>query len=84
MKVTLADKSWDFDEANITLKEAFAIKAASGGLPMRQFIQGLYDADPLCLQVLVWFIRRGEEPTLRPDDVDFRLADLDIDLPPVG
>lgn len=76
-KVTLGDEEYVFDERELTLSDAFAIKAASG-LNLQPFMRGLNDGDPVALQTLVWFLRQKHD---RPEDIrhiDFRLADLVI------
>lgn len=76
--VHLDDRSWDFVDADLTVKDAFTIKAATG-MNLRPFLEGLQQMDPLSLQGLIWFLRRPAEPQLRIEDVDFKIADLRLE-----
>jgi hypothetical protein len=78
MKVTLkgADLG-EWDEEQLTLRDAFAIKAASG-LSLKPFFQGLRDMDPLAMQVLVWFMRFKKSDSVPMPEIDFVITDLDM------
>jgi len=69
----------DIDFATVQLKEAFAIKAASG-LTVVEMLNGLAKADPDCLQTVVWFLkfRRGE--VVDRGSIDFALNELDAEI----
>lgn len=78
MRVKLDDQSWSFDEDTLDLRDAFLIKSGTG-LNFRPFLEGVQEMDPLCLQGLVWFLRRkAGEDALTLDEVNFRLAELDV------
>lgn len=68
---------WNLDE--LTLKEAFALKQASGLNPMELDL-GLGRLDPACWQAIVWHLRRKTEPRLRLDQIDFKYGDIDAEL----
>lgn len=76
IRVKIADKvlgAVDFDE--MTLRDAFAIKAASGLTPAQLF-QGTEQMDPDALQTLVWFVRMKNGESVDRSTIDFRLRDL--------
>lgn len=77
MKVRLGEDGWLFDEGDITLEDAFVIKAELG-LALRPFLQGIADMDPDCLQGLVWFCRRKAGERVSRSSVKFRILDLDL------
>lgn len=80
LDVTIAGQHygvWNLDE--LTLKEAFALKQASGLNPMELDL-GLGRLDPACWQAIVWHLRRKTEPGLRLDQIDFKYGDIDADL----
>jgi hypothetical protein len=77
--IHLANESWPFDDEEMTLKDAFKIKAASG-LSLKGFLMGVQDMEPLALQSLIWFLRTNAGASVRIEEVDFRIADLDIEL----
>ena len=81
--VRLGDQSWTFDENEITLRDAFAIKATSG-LSMKPFIAGIDEMDPLALQTLVWFCKFKAGDSTERALVDFKLADLALEDVPAG
>lgn len=70
---------WEIDEAELDLRDAFAVKAASG-LTMPAMLAGSGEMDPLALQALVWFCRTkyDGEAGLLLSTVDFRLMDLEL------
>jgi hypothetical protein len=76
--VGLGEGKWEFNERELDLKAAFAIKAATG-LNLKPFMQGIADMDPLCLQGLVWFVQRTDKPAQRLEDVNFRIVDLTLE-----
>lgn len=76
-KVRLGEDEWLFDEGDITLEDAFMIKAETG-LALRPFLQGIADMDPDCLQGLVWFCRRKTGERISRSSVKFRILDLDL------
>jgi hypothetical protein len=80
--LSLGDKHWDFDDAEIELKDAFAIKAATG-LNLKPFLEGVAEMDPLSIQGLVWFVRHKAGEKVNLADINFRLADLKMDQPEV-
>jgi hypothetical protein len=76
--IHLADESWPFDDEELTLKDAFKIKAASG-LSLKGFLSGVQDMEPLALQSLIHFLRTRAGASIRLEDVDFRISDLGIE-----
>jgi hypothetical protein len=68
---------WEFDDEELTLKDAFAIKSATG-LGVVSFLNGIADMDPDCLQTLIWLVRSKDQPGLRRESIQFRLADVSI------
>src|SRR5664280_199273 len=76
--VGLDDGKWEFDERKLELKDAFAIKSATG-LNLKPFMQGIADMDPLCLQGLVWFVQRTDRPGQRLEDINFKIVDLTLE-----
>lgn len=83
--VALGEKSWQFDDEKITLGEAFQIKSGTG-LALKPFFEGVNEMDPLCLQGLIWWLRRRDgEASLSMADVDFVVGDLRLsqeEVPP--
>jgi hypothetical protein len=77
-RVTVGEKSWVLDEKELDLRDAFAIKAASG-LRIKELFDGIAEGDPSALQALVWFVRMKDGDHLPIADVNFRLADLDLE-----
>jgi hypothetical protein len=76
--ITLASESWPFDDEELTLKDAFKIKAASG-LSLKGFLTGVQEMEPLALQSLIYFLRTRAGASMRLEDIDFRIADLGIE-----
>ncbi len=76
--VKLGDESWTFDEDEITIQDAYMLKAETG-LALRPFFEGLADMDPQCLQALVWFLRRKAGEPVRIADVNFRVTALKME-----
>jgi len=76
--ITLAAESWPFDDEELTLKDAFKIKASSG-LSLKGFLTGVQEMDPLALQALIHFLRTKAGESVRLEDIDFRIADLGIE-----
>lgn len=76
-RVILGNDEWMFDEGDITLEDAFMIKAETG-LALRPFLQGIADMDPDCLQGLVWFCRRKAGERVNRSSVKFRILDLEL------
>jgi hypothetical protein len=76
--IKLAGESWPFDDEELTLKDAFRIKAVSG-LSLKGFLTGVQDMDPLALQALIHFLRTKAGESVRLEDIDFRIADLGIE-----
>jgi hypothetical protein len=76
--VGLGDSKWEFNERELDIKGAFAIKAATG-LNLKPFMQGIADMDPACLQGLVWFVQRADKPNQRPEDINFKIVDLKLE-----
>lgn len=66
----------DFED--LTLKDAFAIKSASGLTPMEMF-SGLEKMDPDALQTIVWFIRMKSGDNVARGSIDFRIRDLETE-----
>lgn len=81
MKILLKlnGQEWDYDEDELQLSDAIAIKNASG-LPLSTFMQGIRDFDPLAIQTLIWFVRRRDEPAVKREQINFRIADLDLEI----
>jgi hypothetical protein len=71
----LDGKQWLFDEQSWTLADWFIIKNATG-MGRIAFLNGLLEEDPACLQALMWFLRRPDEPNLRLEEVMFKPASL--------
>lgn len=69
---------WEFDDENLTLKDAFVIKEATG-LAVKPFLDGVANFDPDCVQTLIWMLRRPTEPKLLRNQIEFRLMDLRIE-----
>src|SRR5665811_608135 len=78
MNISLDDQSWQFNEEELEIRDAFAIKASTG-LDLGPFLQGLATLDPASLQGLVWFCRRSAEPQLRLEDVNFKVFQLKLE-----
>lgn len=76
--IHLADESWPFDDEELTLKDAFKIKAASG-LGLKSFLSGVQDMEPLAVQTLIYFVRTKAGESVRLEDIDFRIAALSIE-----
>lgn len=68
----------EVDFEGLTLKDAFAIKAASGLTPVEMF-SGMEKADPDALQTLVWFVRMKNGDNVARGSIDFRIRDLDTE-----
>ncbi len=77
-RVTLNDKTWVFDEAELTVSDAFLIKEGTR-LNTKPFFEGLTEMDPVSLRGLVWFLRRKDGEHIDIESVDFKLADLQVD-----
>ncbi len=75
-RVTLEEKSWIFDEDELTNDEAKLIKGATGGLGLVPFFAGLRDLDPDCMQALVWFLRRKDGEPVRLEEINFKVTAL--------
>jgi hypothetical protein len=75
----LGDESWPFDDAGLSLKDAFAIKSATG-LNVPPFLQGIQEYNPASLQGLVWLLRHKAGENVRVEDVDFLLKDLSLEF----
>ena len=78
MNVSLGDQTWQFNDEDLEIRDAFAIKAATG-LDLGPFLMGLGDLSPTSLQGLVWFVRRPAEPQLRLEDVNFKVFQLKLE-----
>ena len=78
MNISLDDQSWQFNEEELEIRDAFAIKASTG-MDLGPFLQGLATLDPASLQGLVWFCRRSAEPQLRLEDVNFKVFRLKLE-----
>ena len=72
--------SWVLDENELTLSDAFAIKA-TGQLTVPQMLAGVINLDPLPLQTLVWFLRMKAGDTVPLASIDFKIADFELDQP---
>lgn len=82
--IRLGDKTWQLDDEKLTVADAFIIKNGTG-LALKPFFEGIAEMDPLCLQGLVWFLRRKDGEQVALTDVDFAIADLKVeqdDSPP--
>lgn len=66
---------WEFDDSELTLADAFAIKSATG-LALKPFLEGVGEMDPHCLRALIWFVR-GKDVKL--EKIDFRLSDVEVE-----
>lgn len=68
--------TWDIED--LTLKEAFVIKAGTGYDPV-PLQQGLETGDPGAWQALVWHLMNKKDPgSVQVTAVDFRYGDLDV------
>lgn len=67
---------WDLDD--LTLKEAFVIKATTGMDPA-PILQGLQQGSPQAWQAVVWFLMQKQNPGLPLSAVDFRYGDIEIE-----
>lgn len=76
LHVTVGDEDLgNIDFTGLTLKDLFAIKAASG-LTFGQLQKGLEDMDPAALGALVWFMKLKKGETVPIESIDFKLADF--------
>lgn len=80
--VTLGDESWVFDEDEITVDDAIALKYATG-MNVVPMLQGMTEWDGEAMRALVWFCkhRAGEHPG-DPKGISFRLLDLKMEQEP--
>ncbi len=76
--VKLNGEEWSFDEAELDLKDAFALKAASG-LTVPAMLRGVAEYDPAGLQALVWFCKYKAGDVVNIATINFRMVDLDLD-----
>jgi hypothetical protein len=78
IRVRLEDESWFFDEDEVTIEDAIALKYATG-LALKPFFEGLSDMDGVALRALVWFLR-GKQGS--PEAVNFKVTALKLEQEP--
>jgi hypothetical protein len=77
-RVTLGDETWEFDPAELTLGQLKSIEAETGQSTdewIADLQRGMTDA----LRVLIWWLQGRK---VKPDQVDFRMADFDLEIVP--
>ena len=78
MKRVIVDgKSYEFDENEMTNRDAIALEEFTGW-GVAEWGQKLTTASGKALTYLVWYVRSRTEPGLRINDVEFKLATLDL------
>jgi hypothetical protein len=76
--IVLGEQRWLFDEESWTLNDWFLIKNTTG-FSRLPFLQGVLEEDPQAMQVLVWFLRRRNEPDLALSAVQFNPAAVEAE-----
>lgn len=77
MQIVVDGTEYDFDTATLRVGEMRALKKASG-MKIKDFTEGLADADPDALTALVWLAKRRAGEHIKFDDLDFELGDFDV------
>jgi hypothetical protein len=72
--ITYEGKAYDFDLADMTIKQAMKVEKHIGG-PMDKFEKGIASGDLACFQALGWLILHGGDDT-PVADVDFKISRL--------
>lgn len=79
VRVVLAGEDLgEFNPGKVDLKQAFAIKAASGLTP-RGLLEGIGDLDPAAMQALVWFMRMRKGEQVDIGSINFAYDDLAVE-----
>ncbi len=71
-------KTYDCDFDKLLNVEFIAIERVTG-LTLIGIAQGLMDASAVAVTALVWVMRKRQEPTLRFDQVEFAMADVELE-----
>ena len=85
LRVTLADETYDFDDAELTLGQMVSIEEATGQvsadgteLSVSQWLDSLLvDRRARAFQVLVWWLQGR---TVRPEQVNPKAGDIRLEL----
>ena len=79
--LTLGDTSVVYDDDALTLVESFDLKRLAG-LTVPELLAGFVQQDPECWRFAWWLANRRAGNDVGPyKDIDFRWADLRVDLP---
>ena len=71
-------QTYDCDFNKLLNAEFIAIERLTG-LTLTGVAQGLMEASAMTVTALVWVLRRRQEPTLRFDQVEFKMADMELE-----
>jgi hypothetical protein len=71
-------KRWTFDPDDLRQRDAEQIEIKSGVL-FEQFREQVLVGGARARRVLVWHLLRQDHPTLKLDDVDFRMRELEVE-----
>jgi hypothetical protein len=72
-------KSWDFDPNKLMNPEAEAIERLTG-MTYGEWLQALGKSSMLALHGLLYVMLKREIPTLKWDDVQFSMSEVDIEV----
>lgn len=72
-------KSWDFDPAKLMNVEAEAIERITGW-PYGEFVERIGQTSMTAIRALLYVYLKRETPTLKPDQVQFSLSNIDLQL----
>ena len=72
-------KSWDFDPSKLMNPEAEAIERHTG-MTFVEWVQSLGKSSMLALHGLLFVFLKREIPTLKWDDVQFSISEVDLEM----
>ena len=74
-------KAFEFEFERLLTPEVIAVEKLTG-MTFGQWRQAVYDESMIAVHALLWVLLKRETPTLKPDQVQFAMADVvfDVDL----
>ena len=67
-------REWPFEPGDLLNVEANAIKKLTG-MPFGEWTKAMHDGDPDAYHGFIWVMQKRENPTLRSQDVQFRVGE---------
>lgn len=72
-------REWPFDPGDLLNVEATAIKKLTG-MTFGEWAKAMTEGDPDAYHGFIWVMTKRENPTLRSQDVQFRVGECSIDF----